>query len=168
MSDQARIPQAKDRVVPVLAVESAKYFLVSAAALALDYGLLVGLTEFANLNYLVSAGLGFSAGVVLSYILSVRFVFSERRLESRRLEMMVFFLIGLAGLALNEVLMKTLVEHAGFGYIFAKIPATGIGFVFNFGTRRFFLFTKARRARQQARSDDAVLLPISKKATGSL
>jgi len=98
MSDEARIPQAKNRVVPVLAVESAKYFLVSAAALALDYGLLVGLTELARLNYLVSAGLGFSAGVVLSYILSVRFVFSERRLESRRLEMMVFFLIGLAGL----------------------------------------------------------------------
>lgn len=135
----------KGAIMRLLAIESAKYFLVSAAALALDYGLLVGLTEFAHLHYLVSAAVGFTAGLGLNYFLSVHFVFRERRLQSRRLEFIGFMLIGLAGLALNEVLMKSLVEHAGLGYALAKIPATGIGFVFNFGARRLFLFTKAAK-----------------------
>src|SRR5262249_13294711 len=104
---------ARRAIIPLLAIESAKYFLASAAALALDYGLLVSLTEFGRLNYLASAAIGFTAGLVLNYMLSVRFVFRERRLESRRLEILGFALIGLAGLALNEVLMMALVEWAG-------------------------------------------------------
>ena len=138
-------PSRMDRVVPLLAAETAKYFLASVAALAVDYGLLLGLTEFAHLHYLVSAGLGFVAGLALNYVLSVQFVFRERRLESRRLEFAGFMLIGLAGLALNEVLMKVFVEHAGLGYALAKIPATGVGFIFNFGMRRVFLFTKTQK-----------------------
>jgi len=128
----------------------------------------VGLTEFVRLNYLVSAAIGFAAGVVLTYILSTRFVFRERRLKNRRAEAAVFFLIGIAGLALNEMLMKTLVEYAGLGYALAKIPATGIGFVFNFGTRRFFLFTKARPVRPSPHMDDDVLVQVQKKATESV
>jgi putative flippase GtrA len=149
-------------------MESAKYFLASAAALALDYSLLVSLTEFVRLNYLVSAAIGFAAGVVLTYILSTRFVFHERRLQNRLAEMGAFFLIGVAGLALNEMLMKTLVEYAGLGYVLAKIPATGIGFVFNFGTRRVFLFTAARRVCQPSRMDETVLLPVQKGTTKSV
>jgi len=153
---------------PVLAMEAAKYFLASAAALALDYGLLVGLTEFVRLNYLVSAAIGFAAGVVLTYVLSTRFVFHERRLRDRRAEAAVFFLIGVAGLALNEMLMKTLVEYAGLAYVLAKIPATGIGFVFNFAARRFFLFTGARSVRPSPHMDDNVPVQVQKKATESV
>jgi putative flippase GtrA len=127
--------------------ETWKYFLVSLAALALDYSLLVGLTALGKIHYLVSAAVGFSAGLVLNYVLSIAFVFRERRLAGRRMmEFAGFLLIGLAGLALNEVLMKIFVESAGMGYALAKIPATGVGFVFNFGARRALLFTKAGRA----------------------
>ena len=121
--------------------EGWKYFLVSLAALALDYGLLVGLTAIGHLYYLVSAAIGFLAGLALNYALSVAFVFREHRLGDRRIEFLGFLLIGLVGLGLNEVLMKALVESAGLGYALAKIPATGVGFVFNFSARRLLLFT---------------------------
>jgi putative flippase GtrA len=156
---------ARDAIIGLLVTESAKYFLVSVAALAVDYGLLVSLTEFAGLNYLVSAAISFTAGLVLNYILSVRFVFRERRLESKRLEMLGFALIGLAALALNEMLMMALVGWAGLGYALAKLPATGIGFIFNFGVRRAFLFTKAHK---RSRLGDPVLLTVPEKAAGSL
>jgi putative flippase GtrA len=125
--------------------ETWKYFLVSLAALAVDYGLLVGLTSGLHVYYLVSAAVGFSAGLVLNYALSVAFVFRERRLQSRPREFVGFMLIGVAGLALNEALMKAFVETAGLGYALAKIPATGVGFTFNFVARRFILFSKAQR-----------------------
>ena len=123
--------------------ETWKYFLASVAALAVDFGLMVALTEFAHLHYLVSAAIGFSAGLVVNYLLSVTMVFSQRRLADRRLEFAGFLLIGLAGLALNEGLLKLFVDTAGLGYAFAKLPATGVGFVFNFGVRRLVLFTAA-------------------------
>ena len=122
--------------------ESGRYFLVALAALTLDYGLLVGLTELAHVNYLVSAGVGFSAGLALNYMLSTAFVFRERPVASRWIEAAGFAFIGIAGLALNEGLMKLFVEFGGLGYAIAKIPVAGVGFVFNFGVRRLLLFTK--------------------------
>jgi putative flippase GtrA len=124
-----------------LARETWLYFLVSLAALGVDYGLLVFLTEVGRLHYLVSAAIGFSAGLAVNYALSVTLVFRERRLASRRLEFAAFLAIGILGLILNEALMKLFVETFGLAYILAKIPATGVGFAFNFGTRKALLFT---------------------------
>ena len=126
-----------------LAGETWKYFLVSLAALGVDYGLLVFLTGVGRLHYLVSAAIGFSAGLAVNYALSVTLVFRERRLKSRRLEFAGFFAIGAIGLILNEALMKLFVETFGLAYVLAKIPATGVGFVFNFGARKVLLFTAA-------------------------
>jgi putative flippase GtrA len=134
----------------VLALETWKYFLVSLAALAIDYSLLVTLTTFAHIHYLVSAAVGLSAGFLTSYGLSVTFVFSERRLRDRRLEFLAFLALALVGVALNEFLMKIFVEGFGLGYAIAKVPATAVGFVFNFGLRRSALFTSARLTSVQA------------------
>ncbi len=123
--------------------ETWRYLLVSLASLALDVGLLVGLTELGGQNYLASAAVGFSAGLALNYALSVACVFSERRLQSRWLEFVGFTLVGLVGLGLNEALMKLFVDSAHFNYLMAKVPATGVGFVFNYSVRRALLFSKA-------------------------
>lgn len=121
--------------------ETWKYLLVSVIALSVDYGLLVGLTSLTHVHYRISAAVGFSAGLVINYLLSVRFVFRQRRLSDRRLEFVGFFVIGLLGLALNDVLMRFFVESLAINYRLAKIPATAVGFVFNFGSRRLLLFT---------------------------
>jgi putative flippase GtrA len=130
----------------ILFHESWKYLLASAVALALDYGLLVGLTEWFHVHYLASAAIGYVAGLVVTYGLSVTLVFRERRLTSRRLEFLGFAAIGLVALGLNEVVMKTFVEVLRFDYRLAKVPAAGIGFVFNFASRRLILFSKGRGA----------------------
>ena len=124
-----------------MAHEAGKYLLVSIVALAVDYSLLVSLTRFGHLHYLVSAAIGFAAGLVVNYALSVAFVFQHRRVASRRLEFALFFGIGLLGLGLNEVLMKVFVEVVGLNFALAKIPATAVGFVWNFGLRRLTLFS---------------------------
>lgn len=130
-----------------LVQETGKYLLASLAALAVDFGLLVFLTHVAGVHYLISAAIGFSAGLVVNYALSVTMVFRQRRLRSRRLEFLGFFAIGLLGLALNEALMKVFVDSFGLGVAVAKVPATGIGFVLNFVSRRALLFTApAQRA----------------------
>ncbi len=122
--------------------EGWKYSLASVLALIVDYGLLVGLTELLGIHYLISAAIGFSAGSVVSYALSVRFVFSERSIENRHLEFSYFCIIGGLGLALNEGIIAAAVTWAGMSYVLAKIPAAAISFVFNFAIRRWLLFSK--------------------------
>ena len=53
--------------------------------------------------YLFAAPVGFALGLALIYLLSVRWVFVERRLANPRVEFIVFALIGLAGMGINEL-----------------------------------------------------------------
>ena len=121
--------------------ESWKYLLVSVVALGVDYGLLIALTEGAKLHYLTSAAIGYCAGLVVNYALSVTLVFRERRLRGRGAEFLGFLAIGLLALGFNQIVMKTLVDLMHLDYRLAKIPAAGIGVVFNFVARRLLLFS---------------------------
>jgi len=142
----SRVGDLRAAIARQLAGESFKYMLASALAFALDFAVLVGLTEFARLNYLAAAACGFTAGLVVTYLLSVAFIFRERRLRSRRLQFVVFAAIGLVGLALTEVLMALVVGRFGVNYAVAKVLVAGASFTFNFVSRRVILFTRARRS----------------------
>jgi putative flippase GtrA len=121
-----------------------RYGLVSAVALAVDWGLMVALTEKLHLHYLVSAAAGFGAGVAVAYTLSVLFVFRERRVSDPRTEFALFLLIGLVGLAANQALLHAAVEWAGLHYAVAKAPVAVAVFLLNFGLRKTLLFSVAQ------------------------
>ncbi|MCX7037594.1 MAG: GtrA family protein [Spirochaetes bacterium] len=54
-----------------------KSVLVSLVAFAIDFAILVALTEAAGLHYLLSAALSFLVGTTVSWALSVIWVFTE-------------------------------------------------------------------------------------------
>lgn len=119
-----------------------RYGLCSALALALDWGLLVGLVR-AGVDYLPAAAMSFFAGMVLAYIGSVIFVYRGRRAYPVLAEAIGFFAIGFAGLLVNLLLLFALVKFLGLGVGLAKAP-TAIGvFLFNFLMRRTLLFAGA-------------------------
>lgn len=122
--------------------EGAKYVAASAGALALDFGVYSGLIRLAGVHYLVAGAVGFLLGLGVVYVLSTRWVFAFRRVEDRGAEFAVFAAIGLAGLALNQVILYVAVEWFRLGYELAKAVAAGLGFCFNFGTRKLLLFTR--------------------------
>ena len=121
--------------------ESWKYFLVSAASLALDMAIYWILFEGAKVPYLLANVVSVSAGLVVNYALSVAWVFKERRLSSRWAEFTGFVVIGLAGLAVNEALLAGFVAGLRLGPLVGKLGAAGGSFVFNFVVRRLILFT---------------------------
>jgi putative flippase GtrA len=115
------------------------YGLCSAAALAIDCGLLFGLTH-AGVNYLPAAAIGFFSGMMLAYYMSVRFVYADRRGPDAKWEAIGFFAIGLAGLLLNQILLFALIDGLQLSLGLAKgLTATGV-FLFNFTVRRSLLF----------------------------
>ncbi len=121
------------------------YGLVSLVALACDCGTLLLLVR-AGTHYLVAATVGFSAGMLVAYVLSVRFVFADRCGAARGPEALGFVLVGIAGLALTELLLYVLVARLGLAVAVAKLCTTGVVFLFNFLGRRSLVFRGNRAA----------------------
>ena len=92
-------------------VELFRYGLVSLVALAVDLGLLELLHRFTTLHYLFSASLSFVAGGFVAYLLSVRFVFRHRRVDTAMTEGSIFIALGLVGLAINAMVLYWLVNN---------------------------------------------------------
>jgi putative flippase GtrA len=122
--------------------EGTRYVTASAAALAVDFGVYAGLVRFASVSYLVAAPVGFALGLATIYLLSVRWVFGARRLADARVEFAVFASIGLAGMALNQLVIYIGVEAWSLSYELAKLVSAGVVFCFNFTLRKLLLFTR--------------------------
>jgi putative flippase GtrA len=126
-------------------VQFCRYTLVGGVALVVDFGALWLLKELAGWHYLWAAALAFILGVVTNYAISVTWVFGRRAVEDRRLEFVIFALLGVLGLGINELLMLTLTQIGGLHYLVSKGVSTGVTFVWNFGSRKALLFSLARR-----------------------
>ena len=145
MSDMAYEAQERAGILERLRLrlglgrEFIRYGFGSALALCVDYGLLILLTEWAHFHYLVSAAIGFTAGLIVVYVLSITVIFENRSVGNRWSEFAVFAVIGILGLGLNEILLFGFAQLS-VSYMIAKIPTAGAVFLFNFMVRRTLLF----------------------------
>ena len=134
------------RILP-LGGELLRYVAVSGLGLAVDVMILVGLTEIGHVPYLVSAAIGFAAGAVLVYVLSIGWVFGARRYRDKPAnEFLMFVAIGLAGLMINQTILYVGTEMLGAHYTASKTIAVGFVFSWNFGVRKALLFSREARA----------------------
>jgi len=98
------------------------------------------LTEYANFYYLVSAAIAFLIGLTTNYLLSILWVFENRSVSSKYIEFFLFFLVGLIGLALNELFIWSFTEIIGIYYLYSKILSTILVYLWNFSIRKLLLF----------------------------
>lgn len=118
-----------------------RYTWVGGFAFIIDYGVLYFITEYLYVNYLISAAFGFFLGLVTNYLLSTFWVFNNSRLKNRLAEFIVFAVIGIVGLALNEVIIYFCCEFFGIHYMISKLISTILVFFWNFFSRKYILFT---------------------------
>ena len=112
-----------------------KFGVVGVIAFIIDYGLLALLTEAFGVNYLVSATISFTVSVVFNYVASMRYVFTHKEGMSRRREFIIFVVLSVIGLGINNACMWAGVELLGVHYLIT----TAIVMVWNFVTRKIFL-----------------------------
>ena len=117
-----------------------KFGVVGVIAFVIDYGLLALLTEAFGVNYLVSATVSFTVSVVFNYVASMRYVFrAQGGHESPVREFVIFVVLSVIGLGVNDLLMWLGSSVLGVSYLIVKIVATAIVMVYNFVTRKIFL-----------------------------
>lgn len=116
-----------------------KFGVVGVIAFFIDYGLLAFCTEVLGINYLISATIGFTVSVVFNYVASMRYVFTHKEGMSRRKEFVIFVVLSIIGLLINNGCMWAGVELLGIHYLIVKIGATVIVALWNFITRKLLL-----------------------------
>ncbi len=121
-------------------VQMIRYSVSGGLAFMVDVALLVMLTEMAGLNYLLSAVIGFIAGLITVYYLSSKWVFSTRAYASRKKEFLVFSLIGFVGLGFNELFLWIFTEYGHFFYLISKVFATVLVYLWNFLARKYIVY----------------------------
>ncbi len=119
-----------------------RYCFVGGFAFLVDYGLLVLFTEVFGLHYLVSATISFIAGLIVNYFLSICWVFRKSKLKKKWAEFIVFSIIGIVGLILNNLFLYVLTDPLHVHYMISKLITTALVMVWNFGARKIILFNK--------------------------
>lgn len=125
--------------VKKLIAQFMKFGIVGVIAFLIDYGLMVALTEFFGVPYLISNTISFTVSVVFNYVASMRYVFERRDDMSRHREFIIFVVLSIIGLILNDLFMWLFVSVWIIDYRIAKIIVTVLVAIWNFVTRKIFL-----------------------------
>ena len=129
----------EEGTVKKLNAQFMKFGIVGVIAFLIDYGLMVALTEFFGVPYLISNTISFTVSVVFNYVASMRYVFERRDDMSRRREFIIFVVLSIIGLILNDLFMWLFVSVWFIDYRIAKIIVTVLVAIWNFVTRKIFL-----------------------------
>ena len=121
-------------------VQLFRSLFVGTSATVVDMALLFVLRDVAHLNLYLATALAFCAGVTTNYIMSVLWVFHRRQVKSRVVEIVVFVVLGVVGLGMNELLMWLLSDRLGLHYLLTKLIATMIVYFWNFFARKLILY----------------------------
>jgi putative flippase GtrA len=123
-----------------------RFMTVGAFGTALDFGLLTAL-KLAGVSTLLANSFSFTAGVVNNFTWNSRWTFSDRRAGDWREQFFQFLLVSLVGLAINNAIVLLLeaplgewIGDAAWGYVPAKVIATGVVVFWNYFANRNWTF----------------------------
>ena len=122
-------------------IQLLRYTFVGGIAYAVDFGSLFFLTDIIKIHYLISAAIAFILGLITNYVLSIFWVFSRRTLTSKQMEFLIFTVIGLVGLGLNEGIIWSFTDLVHFHYLVSKVISAIVVFSWNFFARKKILFS---------------------------
>ena len=120
-----------------------KFGFVGFLCFFIDWGIMVFLTEVFGINPLISSTISFTVSVTVNYILSVTFVFETDKNANKGSQFVIFVLLSIVGLGVNELCMWLGTDLLGIHYMITKVGATAV--VINFSpaaliTSRPFFF----------------------------
>lgn len=124
-----------------LSTQAMRYAIVAFLGFVVDYVLLIALKAL-GMHYLWATGIAFVIGVVINYILSVRWAFRKEHKVQKKQGVVVFILINAVALGLTELCMWGLTDGLHIHYALSRVLTGIVTFVWNFFARRQLLFIR--------------------------
>lgn len=125
-----------------------KFGLVGFLCFFIEYILLIVIKEVLGWNVILANTIAFTVSAVVNYILSIVFVFDTDKKANKGKQFVVFFLLAVGGLIINNIVLKlgtvVLDPFWSRSYIIVKPFATGVVMVYNFITRKLFIEKKEK------------------------
>jgi len=118
-----------------------RFILTGGTTAGLDLIITIGMTDFLGIYYIISSIVGFTAGSILNYYLSIRFVFKQGRFNVI-LEFSLFIVFLLLGVALSSLFLFILADLLGLHYKISKLITIFLITMFNFITKKKIIFLK--------------------------
>lgn len=151
----------RTEIMKKLMAQIAKFGVVGVICFFIDFGVYTVLNivfraasfdQICSWYYLISQFFSFIISMVVNYILSFKYVFKRRDDMSKRREFMIFFILSVIGLMINEIVLYigmdfvyekwTWLHNAmgtGLAETLFKCFATGVVMVYNFISRKICL-----------------------------
>jgi putative flippase GtrA len=115
-----------------------RYGAVGTVGTALQYAMLIALVQWAGTPPLAASTGGAVAGALANYLLNHRWTFASARAHQQSLPR--FAAVALAGIALNAIVLATMLHFLGGHYLVAQLIATGVVLFAGFLANRAWTF----------------------------
>lgn len=117
-----------------------RFGIVGLISTLIDFAVLTILTELFGIHYLTSAAIGFIVSTLFNYLASMSYVFNSRFNDgNKKKELLIFLLLSIIGLGLNQLFMWIFVEVLQLFYVIAKVCATILVMGWNFVSRKLWI-----------------------------
>jgi putative flippase GtrA len=117
-----------------------KYGLLGFCCALIDLSLFLVLIKILQFQWVFSAPTAFIIATLINYLLSVKFLFESRSKHPVKVELALIFLVAAIGLLLNQFLLWIFIDLNGLWIVYSKVIVIGIVFVWNYSSRRMFIF----------------------------
>ncbi len=121
----------------------ARYIVAGVVGVAVNVGVLYGLTRFFGVWYLAASVVSFIISLLVSFALQKMWTFQDRGMELAGRQFLVYLAIALFNLGLNSLCMYFFTSILGIWYVMSQLLSSGLIAISSFFLYRAFVFTAA-------------------------
>lgn len=122
-----------------------KYAIGSTISYLINLAIVIVMTDLFEVHYLLSSIAGYASIVITSYIFSVTWIFTERKIASRGKEFVAFTLITVFAMLMNLVSMWFFTGYLHWHYVVSNVVTNFLATFWGYVPKKLFLFSGKNR-----------------------
>ena len=125
-----------------------RYGLGSTISYLINVAIIIVMTDLLGVHYLLSSIAGYASIVITSYIFSVTWIFTERKVASRKKEFVAFTLITIFAMGMNLVSMWFFTDVLAWHYVVSNVVTNFRATIWGYVPKKIFLFSEKKNKQQ--------------------
>lgn len=122
-----------------------KYSIGSTISYLINLAIVIVMTDVLGVHYLLSTIAGYASIVITSYIFSVTWIFTERKVASRGKEFVAFTAITIFAMGMNVLSMMFFTGYLHWHYVVSNIVTNFLATLWGYVPKKLFLFSGRNR-----------------------